>query len=198
MRKMKKLQFMLVISILLFSCEDNMTNNEDKIEKYLIEAWYLYQGNIYVEAIDRFNKILELENKNWQAHLGLGWSHGRLGNLEDAAYHFSKGIEYNNVDSDLKAGLSFVYNAQDLYEKSNQYAYEVLQNNVNWKFTYDELTDWHDLRILKAMNYFALGEYNQSLQEVQILDSGFVADLTNPEGIAELAEKIESLREKYN
>ncbi|MDP3683190.1 MAG: hypothetical protein Q8S01_04585, partial [Ignavibacteria bacterium] len=54
--------------------------------------------------------------------------------------------------------------------------------------------DFNDLIVLKAENYFMLGNFTQSLREVNRIKPEFVVSLASPAGIAALAEEIENLK----
>ena len=85
-------------------------------------------------------------------------------------------------------------NAQKDYTRSNQRADDALALNSNWVFTYDSSLSAADLHVLKAENYFLLGEFAESLAEVQILNPNFSADVSTNAGQAALAQEIENLK----
>jgi len=107
------------------------------------------------------------------------------------------------VLADLFAGWAFLANARKdttgntttNYSDSNAKIDQVFARDAAWAFDPLPALDVDDLRVLKAANHFALTEFDASLAQVQLLDSGFAADVGTPAGRAALAEKIEALRE---
>ncbi|MCB0833110.1 MAG: hypothetical protein KDC45_06585, partial [Bacteroidetes bacterium] len=63
-----------------------------------------------------------------------------------------------------------------------------------WQFVHEAGLTSVDLKILLAENYFALGQFSQSLTAVQSVNVDFTADVSNTDGQAELAAEIERLK----
>ena len=69
-----------------------------------------------------------------------------------------------------------------------------MRRNPQWIFIHDQTISYKDLHLIKAEGYFALGNFNESLIEVQLLNPAFTTDTNTFEGRAALAEEIERLR----
>ena len=108
--------------------------------------------------------------------------------------------------ADLYAGWAFLANADkdgvptdeirspnENFILSNQRIDMALELSPAWSFEARPDLDRDDLIVLRAENYFALGDFAASLAEVQSLVEGFTADVGTPQGQAELAAKIEEL-----
>ena len=159
----------------------------------ITEGWAAFQSGDYQSASDKFSEAITLKNEDAAAFTGLGWSLFRLGNLLRANAEFTGGSNALSPTADLFAGWAFVKNAQKDYTRSNQKADDALALNSNWVFTYDSSLSAADLHVLKAENYFLLGEFADSLAEVQILNPNFSADVSTNAGQAALAQEIENL-----
>jgi hypothetical protein len=85
-------------------------------------------------------------------------------------------------------------NAQKNHSTSNSQVAQALAVDVDWSFPHDTSLDTDDLHVLKAENHFLLGEFPESLAEVQLLNAAFSADVMTSEGQSSLAAEIERLR----
>ncbi|GAB4344027.1 MAG: hypothetical protein Kow0037_32460 [Calditrichia bacterium] len=184
--------FLLVLSL---ACSKDPAGGDDgKTPQQLVnEGWTAFESGDYTTAATRFNEALAQDNSLGEAHHGQGWVQARLGNPGEAVNHFLNAISQNAAVPSATAGLAFIYNAQMQYANSNQRAGEVLSQNAQWVFEHDSRVDWRDLVILRAENYFALGQFAESLQEVKKLNSAFDSDVSTTAGQAELAAEIERL-----
>ena len=90
--------------------------------------------------------------------------------------------------------MAFVYNAQKEYQSAINSANTALSLKSNWLFSHDESIGYKDLHLILAASYFGLGNFSQSLVQVQKLNSAFTADINTYEGKSALAEEIERLR----
>ncbi len=181
--------------VLFFACSKGPTGGEvsktpqDRVN----EGWTAFESGDYSTAVVSFEEALEEDNTLWEAHHGLGWTLARLGNSGQAVNHFLNAISQNPASLSAKAGLALIYNAQMQYNNSNQRSGEVLQMNAQWIFEHDNRVDWKDLVILRAENFFALGQFAESLEEVRKLNPGFSTDVSTTNGQADLAAEIERL-----
>jgi hypothetical protein len=128
------------------------------------------------------------------AYVGLGWSYMKLDQLTTASDEFNMGSQKANPPADLFGGWAFVLNALRDYGGSNAEADQVFTLDPTWTFSYGLPLSKDDLHVLKAENYFLLGNYTYSLNEVKRLNSGFNADVTTSIGRAALAAEIERLK----
>lgn len=183
------------ILVLTLACsKEPAGGDEGKTPQQLVnEGWTAFESGDYTTAEARFDEALAQDNSLWEAHHGLGWVQARLGNSGEAVNQFLNVLAQNSAVLSAKAGLAFIYNAQMQYANSNQRAGEVLQMNAQWVFEHDSRVDWKDLVILRAVNFFALGQFAESLQEVKKLNSAFDADVSTTAGQADLAAEIERL-----
>ena len=166
-------------------------------EEYIKIAWASYEDNEFLDAISFFNLALDSDDTNPEIYLGLGWSYMYISNLTEAIQYLNKCLEFNAEYIDARAGIAFIYNAQKEYQKSVEFAQEVLTRNPEWASLHDSQTNYFDIHILLAECYFALGDYYSSLKHVQILNTGFQTDISIQSGIQDLAAEIERLNAIY-
>ena len=139
-------------------------------------------------------------------------------NLGKAIDHFKIGLQkddnprsLHNVDFDLFAGLTFSYSIRDLpgdtlYTDSTIIYGDSLINLIKeqqyeqtWYFPHDTTTDYLDIHVTLAMAKFLKKQYSESLVDhVRLLEDicgwpTISPDVKTPEGIHELAARIDSL-----
>ncbi len=194
--KVGKYIFCLSILLLIINCElQNGITPPDKIVEELVnEGWEQFKSGNYQLALEKFQDVIVRDNNYAEAYNGAGWASARLTNLTNAVSHFTQCITLNSSHVAAHAGLAFVYSAQKKYESAINSANKALSLRSNWLFTYDESIGYKDLHLILAASYFALGNFSQSLAQVQKLNPSFTADINTYEGKSALAEEIERLR----
>lgn len=169
--------------------------SEYTLEELIRQGWAAFEQGQYRTARDKFEQAWEKNPLEVEVYNGLGWSYFKLDSLEQAARQFHISYCLFDTTADIAAGWAFVLNVQKLYARSNEKADQALALNPAWAFTHTLPLDVKDLRLLKAENYYLLGNFTQSLAEVKILNPAFpltsvVSDLDR----AALAEEIERLK----
>lgn len=192
---MGKLFPFVLAGLVLFSCgptaEEQLT-----YDQLVTEGWTLFQSAQYDSALSKFIQAGAIDPTGYEAYSGIGWSNLRLDQLSSAASSFQAGSTQFNADvsATLFAGWAFVLNAQKQYSNSNTRADQALGIDPNWIFEHGLSYDKDHVHVLKAENYFALGDYTLSLTAVKAVNPSFSADVTNSTGQAQLAAEIERLK----
>ncbi len=195
--KTKMIVMVLAFFIAIFSgCSDEGTSKTSSpSDKEVLDfGWNNFVAGDYSAAKDNFNELITREALLADAHSGLGWSNTFLDLLQNAADEFNFALNTQPSDSlknDIYAGLSFVYDALNYPQECISATDNVA---TNWQFAYKADLDFNDIILLRAINYYALGEFDNSLIEVQRLDQSFNTDVSTVEGRAALANKIEALK----
>ena len=185
----------LLSCIMLWSCSKNETGPSVVTPEQLVaQGWQAYAGRSYQLALDRFAEALRANPNLVDAYNGSGWANAKLDSLTASVAGFSSGLLKDSTNLQIKAGLSFVYNAQKQYVFSISRASQVLQADPNWRFSRDTSANFSDLHVLLAEDYFAVADFDSSLIQVRVLNSSFNADVTFLAGQSALANEIERLR----
>lgn len=194
--KVTKYIFASIILLSFINCEpqNGVTPDDKNAEQLVGEGWDYFKSGNYQLALERFQDAIARDNDYAEAYNGAGWSTARLTRLSDAISYFIQSIAQNSSYTDAHAGLAFAYNAQKQYQLAIDSANEALRLRSNWQFSYDESLSYKDLQLILAASYFALGDFSQSLAQVQKLNPSFTADINSYEGKSALAEEIERLR----
>ena len=194
---MKKLiLIILTISSLQFlsSCSDTTKTDEKSAEEIVQLGWDNFSKGEYTDAKYYFQMAIGMDNSLADAYNGLGWTMAKLDSIDVSIENFLICLEKTSNDNiilEANAGLAFDYNVQDNHQQCIDHAENI---ESGWIFSHNTNIDCNDITLLMAISYYALGNFEQSLAKVQILDTGFDADVTTPQGRAELAEKIEELK----
>jgi hypothetical protein len=170
------------------------TEPEDEYPNLISGGWDRYKVKDYYGAIVKFGEALATDSSRIEGYVGAAWCLMKLDSLIYADVVFYLGSVTQNSGADIFAGWAFTLNALKQYETSNDKVNDALNYDSTWLFRYDTTLSKNDLIVLKAYNYYMLGDFNSSLLMVQILNPNFVTDVTKPEGIAALAIEIERLR----
>lgn len=182
--------------VVIAGCAGKGAGPEKTAEELTAEGWEVYKGQTYEEVLDLFNQAVEKNPGYPEAYNGLGWANAKLNRLSAAVTNFSQCLSLDHQNLNAKAGLAFVYNAQNRYSESVIEAKEVLEVDPGWVFPYDSTLDSGDLHLLLAQDYYAQAEFEKSLAEVRVLNGEFTAAVNTPEGRTDLAAEIERLREE--
>ncbi len=185
--------FLAALVIFLSSCGG--TDEADTAYQDLVtQGWVFFSDAQYDSALSKFTEARDYNLEPSEAYNGRGWCYMKLDNLSSASSEFQAASAALDPTVEIYAGWAFTLNAQKLYTESNAQASEALLQSPNWIFPYGLNLSSDHLHLLKAINYFALGNYSASLNEVKILEPSFNADVSNSDGQAQLADKIEQLK----
>ncbi len=169
----KTLKKLFIFSSLLYStliingCREEIVPNDSDYSSY---GWYRYENNEYVEALTWFRAAVEDDPNFSDAYRGVGWTMGRLGQADSAAYYFLNYLERDTTNFENKldfyAGLAFAYNALGEDERTREYAKTYFfgsQNpdigDPNWCFCphSNQPINQLDVRLVLAIAEFRLG-----------------------------------------
>ena len=169
MKTINKLIILLLVSssFVIDGCRQEIVPNDSDYSSY---GWYRYENNEYVEALEWFRAAVEDDPGFSDAYRGVGWTMGRLGQADSAAYYFEQYLQRDTTSFENKldfyAGLAFAYNALGNDEKTREYAKTYFfgsQNpdigDPNWCFCphRNQPINQLDVRLVLAIAEFRLG-----------------------------------------
>ena len=177
-------------------------------------GWTLYEQWDYLVSYEWFSNSI-LEDLNYQdGYNGLGWSFGKLVELDSAILAFEEGLTkpqnpriLDNVANDILAGLTFAYSALKHdssavnYGDSLVWLLEQQTEDKTWNFPHDSTTNYLDVHVTLALSYYALSDFSESLEHVQVIKAAlnpasptWVVNTTTITGRDQLAAQIEYLQ----
>ncbi|MBL7995770.1 hypothetical protein JNM05_10405 [bacterium] len=191
---MKNINLIVLSASLIFFFSCGGTDEADTVYQDLMnQGWVFFDNAQYDSALSRFTAARDYNIEPSEAYTARGWCYMKLDNLSAAASEFTLGSSALDPAAELYAGWAFTLNAQKSYASSNTQASQALLAAPNWIFPHALNLNADHLHLLKAENYFALGDYANSLVEVNTLTS-FNVDVSTSGGQAALAAKIEQLK----
>ena len=200
-----------MVMLIFAACRKEWTATEEDMANY---GWVLYEQGDYVASYDWFSNSVR-EDENYQdGYNGLGWSFGKLVELDSAVKAFDVGLTklqnprmLDIVAHDILAGLTFAHSA--LKHDSSAVAYGdsliwLLEQQIGdktWSFPHDSTTNYLDVHVTLALSYFVLSDFTESLEHVQAIKTAlnpasppYVVDINTVKGRNELAAEIEYLQ----
>ena len=177
-------------------------------------GWILYEQNNFVDSYEWFSNSI-LEDLNYQdGYNGLGWSFGKLVDLDSAILVFEEGLEkppnprmLDIVTHDILAGLTFAHSALKHDSIAVNYGDSLIWlinqqiGEKTWSFTHDSTTNYLDVYVTLALSYYALSDYDESVANVQAVKTAlnpasppYIVNTATVQGREELAAEIEYLQ----
>ena len=200
-----------MVMLIFAACRRQWNATEEDMANY---GWILYEQGDYVGSYEWFSNSVR-EDENYQdGYNGLGWTFGKLVELDSAVQAFDVGLTkpqnprmLDIVAHDILAGLTFAHSA--LKHDSSAVAYGdsliwLLEQQIGdktWSFPHDSTTNYLDVHVTLALSYFVLSDFTESLEHVQAIKTAlnpasppYVVDTTTIIGRDQLAAEIEYLQ----
>ncbi len=218
-RKYAIILFVLGWVLGISSCRKQYKATEQDMANY---GWFLFEkaatNSDYISSKSWFSKSIIEDSTYMDGYNGLGWSFGKLTDLDSSIYYFEKGLRFTpsifdttNIRYEIWAGLCFASNAigQDsfaiIWGDSLIDALTGGLTSTAWIFSHNNTISNNkinhlDLRITMAASHFAEGEFSNSVTQMQTIltelssTSTFNPDVNSVSGRSELAFWIDSLQ----
>ena len=207
-----KLFITITMLMLIFAaCRKQWNATEEDMANY---GWTLYEQGDYLGSYEWFSNSV-LEDMNYQdGYNGLGWSFGKLVELDSAIFAFEEGLTkpqnpriIENVAHEILAGLTFAHSALKHdssvvnYGDSLVWLLEQQTDDKTWNFSHDSTTNYLDVHVMLALSYYALSDFTESLEHVQAIKTAlnpaspsWVVNTNTITGRDQLAAQIEYLQ----
>jgi len=200
-----------MVMLIFAACRKQWNATEEDMANY---GWILYEQEDYVGSYEWFSNSVR-EDENYQdGYNGLGWTFGKLVELDSAVQAFDVGLTkpqnprmLDIVAHDILAGLTFAHSA--LKQDSSAVAYgdsliRLLEQQIGdktWTFPHDSTTNYLDVHVTLALSNFVLSDFTESLEHVQAIKTAlnpasppYVVDINTVKGRNQLAAEIEYLQ----
>ena len=154
-------------------------------EYYINKAWNYFESNQYDAAIACFDSSLSLyDDFDDAAHTGLGWSYAYKANgSSDVNYVTARNHLQSASNLDASAGLCQVYNVLNQYSNSVSAGKTVIAGNASYVFSHDSFVTITLIRLTVGQSAFELGDYDEVVVQLDIIDSGYTHSADDPEGL---------------
>ena len=218
MKKTPIIVLALGIVLSINSCRKHYEATEQDMADY---GWLLFEKAVsksdYTDSKEWFLKSVNEDTTYMDGYNGLGWSFGKLTDIDSSIYFFETGLRFSpsiydttNIRFELLAGLCFANNAEGLDVAAIAWGDRLIDGlssglaTNKWVFTHNNLNNKNkinhlDLRVTMAASNFAIGEFSKSVNHIQSIltelsgSTTFNPDVNLVSGRAELAVWIDSL-----
>jgi len=200
-----------MVMLIFAACRRQWNATEEDMANY---GWVLYEQGDYVGSNEWFSNSVRKDENYQDGYNGLGWTFGKLVELDSAVQAFDVGLTkpqnprmLDIVAHDILAGLTFAHSA--LKHDSSAVAYGdsliwLLEQQIGdktWSFPHDSTTNYLDVHVTLALSYFVLSDFTESLEHVQAIKTAlnpasppYVVDTKTVRGRNQLAAEIEYLQ----
>ncbi len=210
---------MLVIALFVGSCRKQYHATEEDMADY---GWFLFESaaiqSDYTNSKNWFLSSVNEDTMYMDVYNGLGWSYGKITDLDSSLYYFEKGLNFlpslydtTNIHYEIWAGLCFVNNAMGLDSLAIIWGNNLIDaltdgiTSQSWTFTHNNINSSNkinhlDLRVTLAASHFAEGEFGNSVAHMRTIltelsgSTTFNPDVNTVSGRYELAVWIDSLQ----
>ena len=210
--KHNRLLLSIFILLLIFAaCRKQWNATDEDMANY---GWILYEQGDYVGSYEWFSNSIQEDLDYQDGYNGLGWTFGKLVDLDSAVQAFEIGLRkpqnpmiLDIVAHDILAGLTFAHSALKHdssavnYGDSLIWLIEQKKGEKTWIFPHDSTTNYLDVHVTLALSYFALSAFTESLEHVQAIKAvlnptspPYVVNTTTIIGRDQLAAEIEYLQ----
>jgi len=211
---MKHSRLLLSIFILLLifaACRKQWNPTEEDMANYGVS---LYEQGEYLDSYEWFSNSIQEDLDYQDGYNGLGWTFGKLVELDSAVQVFDIGLTkpqnprmLDIVAHDILAGLTFAHSAlkhdSSVVHYGDSLIWLIKQKigEKTWIFPHDSTTNYLDVHVTLAMSYYALSDFAESLGHVQSIKTAlnpasppYVVNTTTIVGRDQLAAEIEYLQ----
>jgi hypothetical protein len=166
----KKLAILSLLLLVIAGCSGDESTTGPSVAD-LSSGWSLYESGDNVGATTVFTAVIASDIQNAEAHNALGWAATQIGNTEQGKLEFLKAIECGMTTAAPYAGLAFALMdiAPADFHGAISSALTALEISPEWVFAHRTSLDWRDIRLVLAISYFAIHDFDSANQQVEIL-----------------------------
>ncbi len=162
-----------------------------KIINLIQSGWQLFTARNYDGALVKFDSAVTLARTNTiydslqaSAECGRGWTRAYRREFSLAKNDLLNSLAHQSVSQSVKlnsrAGLSLVHHALNEFPSAIQRALEVLNDNPNYVFQYDNRVYHKRLRLVLAQSYYTLGDFQNAARQLDIIDPAGAPHSSDP------------------
>jgi len=200
-----------MVMIIFAACRKQWNATDEDMANY---GWTLYEQGEYLDSYEWFSNSIQEDLDYQDGYNGLGWTFGKLVELDSAVQTFDVGLTkpqnprmLDIVAHDILAGLTFAHSAlkhdSSVVHYGDSLIWLIKQKigEKTWIFPHDSTTNYLDVHVTLALSYYALSDFAESLGHVQSIKTAlnpasppYVVNTTTIVGRDQLAAEIEYLQ----
>ncbi|MFH1680352.1 MAG: hypothetical protein ABIH26_06880 [Candidatus Eisenbacteria bacterium] len=183
----------IVVVLLVSGCGDEGGVTEPPVVSLLAAGWDRFADADYAGAIEKFEDAVRSDGSLGDGHNGLGWCYLRLDSLDIALAEFQAAVAKGFTEAGAQAGRCLILNRIDEYRQAVFAGGAVLEIDPLFELEADPTIDVRDVRLAMAQSYLALGEYEEALGQIMVVDSSIRINPHSATFVSELIAAIEDL-----
>ena len=166
-----------MVMIIFTACRKQWNATDEDMANY---GWTLYEQGEYLDSYEWFSNSIQEDLDYQDGYNGLGWTFGKLVELDSAVQVFDVGLTkpqnprmLDIVAHDILAGLTFAHSAlkhdSSVVHYGDSLIWLIKQKigDKTWIFPHDSTTNYLDVHVTLALSYYALSDFAESLGHVQ-------------------------------
>lgn len=163
---MRYLKILVIIGIvtLLVSCDSCKSSSGPENPAYMTSGWEYFMAGKYTQAVDAFNKALEIEATNTEAKVGKGWSllMKDTSSTDQVISLLTQGTKNPSWKMDSHCALTSARLIKKDYKQAIENADSLIAAESNYVFQYKTEIDWKDIKIIKSQAQFLIRKYTEA------------------------------------
>ena len=165
----------------------------------LTEAgWSAFAEQRYTDATESFEAAIAVDPLYADAENGLGWVNLLFGLYDVADVHFRKAISLGLPNQEAEAGHALVAELQGNYEEALAASSRVLAADPDFTLSRMDGIDFRDLRLMRARAFVKIGQFEDALAEVDVIDPANNVNIGTETFVDDLLAQIELLGERLH
>lgn len=171
---------------------------ENQVNLILEKGINFFNNEEYDSLLVIFNDIKNNLNVDQYDtyYLYRGYSSYKIGDIFSASSDLKIGLRFNTKysNSDFKFALAiFDFSPFRFHEKSNIYIDDILALDPNYELFLDKSLNHLDLKLIQALNYFEMNQFEEALKKIKLLDSSIELTLDDHEFMTKFIEIANNL-----
>lgn len=155
----------------LIGCSDDLDTDISSSIQHTEKGWMSYNAGDWTQALLNFERALNSDPENADAHNGVGWSQLSLSlTLTLALESFQNAVRYDSSNADAWIGLANVLYLRNKDNSDFESAIRAIDNALEADEAYLYRHDYHSIAevyALKSACHFFLGEIQLAKEEIK-------------------------------
>ena len=155
----------------LIGCSDDLDTDTSSSIQHTEKGWMSYNAGDYTQALLNFERALNSDPENADAHNGVGWSQLSLSlTLTLALESFQNAVRYDSSNADAWIGLANVLYLRNKDNSDFESAIRAIDNALEADEAYLYRHDYRSIAevyALKSACHFFLGEIQLAKEEIK-------------------------------
>ncbi len=190
----------VVLAVVLGSgCGDD--NNGPTVDPYieLIDrAWFAFSEGDMTESDKRFGEAIATNKSLGDGYSGLGWVRYMNEMYPEALDLWDQAVARGFVEADAQAGRCLVLNSMNEFRQAANAGESALLIDSSFRLRGNESIEIRDVRLAVAQAYFALGEYELVLSQIESIDPAIVINRFSATFLQELLAALQNIEESIS